>query len=253
MPADGYMGNMDGSMYMKPMSMHPGGMHPGGMHGGGMHGGGMHNGGMHPGGMHPGFMYPSPYYPDMYHFPRPPAPAICKFALKGGVCQIPQCQFYHPPGSRAPPSAVIPQPPRPRPGPGYVCHNCGDTTLQHFKADCPHPQRCRYTTHGGVCTRWVCPFFHPPGSHLPQAYHPMIAGPTMRPHPGPGYVCHNCGDTSLQHFKVDCPHPQRCRYTTHGGLCTRQQCQYFHPTGSHSPASGPALVPALSPVPAPVM
>ena len=135
--------------------------------------------------------------------------------------------------SRAPASANYVAPPRPRPGPGYVCHNCGDTALSHFKADCPHPQRCRYTTHGGVCTRWVCPFFHPPGSHLPQTYPPAVAMPSMRPHPGPGYVCHNCGDTTLAHFKVDCPHPQRCRFTSHGGVCTRQQCQFFHPSGTH--------------------
>lgn len=183
--------------------------------------------------------------PQQQHAPqqqrhRGVARPICKYTLNGGACQIPNCEFFHPPGTRLPPShrQFRQQTPRPRPGPGYVCHNCGDTSLSHFKADCPHPQRCRYTTHGGICTRPICPFFHPAGTRVPPgpAASQGAAMPQMpRPRPGPGYVCHNCGDNSLSHFKADCPHPQRCRYTTHGGICSRPQCQFFHPPGAYRP------------------
>lgn len=178
--------------------------------------------------------------------------AICKFSLKGGICQLPNCQFYHPPGTYQPrPLELLTQFPRPKPAPGYVCHNCGDTTGSHFKADCIHPQRCRYTAHGGVCTRPHCAFFHPPGTRIPPSgpFLPPASDTSngqyvARPRPAAGYVCHNCGDTSLSHFKADCPHAQRCRYTTHGGICTRAQCQFFHPAGTAQPGGSP---PPMSP------
>eukprot|EP00049_Salpingoeca_infusionum_P017390 m.352772 g.352772 ORF g.352772 m.352772 type:complete len:516 (+) comp16612_c0_seq1:729-2276(+) len=47
--------------------------------------------------------------------------------------------------------------------------------------------------------------------------------------PGPGYVCHNCNDTTRSHFKRECPHPSRCKATFNGGVCTNASCQYFHP------------------------
>ena len=193
--------------------------------------------------------------------PRPPfAPAMCKFVLKHELCTLANCQFYHPPGLQATPQSVAQQESRLRPGYGYTCHNCGDESASHFKSDCPQPQQCRYTQFDGVCTRRVCPFFHPAGCHLPNYSRDEDGQP--RPIPSinsiasvatkilpnfpprqqssnkhnagndkkVAYVCHNCGDATQSHFKQDCPYPQRCRSMSRNGVCNRAHCPFNHPT-----------------------
>eukprot|EP00730_Choanoeca_flexa_P001811 TRINITY_DN10794_c0_g1_i1.p2 TRINITY_DN10794_c0_g1~~TRINITY_DN10794_c0_g1_i1.p2 ORF type:complete len:458 (+),score=61.09 TRINITY_DN10794_c0_g1_i1:3383-4756(+) len=126
--------------------------------------------------------------------------ALCKYSRRNMVCRTAQCQFLHLPGLKVSDADLDKLPPLPRPPANYNCHNCGSS--EHYRADCPRPQRCKYTMHGHTCARAHCGFYHPPGTrNAPSASRVLSQKPPL------GYVCHNCMDTTRSHFKANCPYP----------------------------------------------
>ncbi|EDQ87673.1 uncharacterized protein MONBRDRAFT_33233 [Monosiga brevicollis MX1] len=156
--------------------------------------------------------------------------ALCKFSRRGIICRTPGCTFLHLPGLKVADAQLAQLPPLPSPPEGYQCHNCGSN--EHYRQDCPQPQRCKYTSDGGCCTRPHCAFFHPAGTRR----EPSLAEVSHHT-PPPGFcllatpdVCYNCMDKSRSHFKLNCPHPSRCPRTMRGdGVCATTGCKLYHP------------------------
>lgn len=167
------------------------------------------------------------------------ARALCKFSRRGVPCRNPSCGFLHLPGLKYDHHQQALQP-LAKPPSNYRCHNCG--SAEHYRSDCPQPQRCKFTSNGSSCTRAHCAFFHPAGTRQQPNVHDVTG---QKPPLGCAYppfdafrlllivfldICFNCLDNTRSHFKLSCPHPPRCIWTTKGdGICRKSGCSFFHP------------------------